>query len=188
MNDILQYFSKDIKEIDIEEFKSRANLKTLKKDEFFITECKICSQLGFIIKGGFKYFLLHDGKELVKDFVFEKTFFTAFTSFVLRQPSEIYIQALENSEILVWNYEDVNLWFAEKVGWQEFGRKIAEQLYIRKEKREIAFLKYSANERYRQLLLDFPEISQRVPQHLLSSYLGITPEHLSRIRANKYTS
>lgn len=185
MKEILQYFSKDIRQQDIEEFQSIGKLKVLNKQDFFIKENKTCTQLGFCVKGGFKYYLLNNGKEYIKDFVFENTFFTAFTSFILQKPSELYIQALEECEILIWDYETVNYWLKEKVGWQEFGRKIAEQLYIRKEKREIALLRDNAEVRYNQFLRDFPQISQKIPQHLISSYLGITPEHLSRIRAKR---
>ncbi|PRY02951.1 CRP-like cAMP-binding protein [Pontibacter ummariensis] len=181
----VHYYTQKLSEEEIATFISNGKLKRIGKSEYFVSEGKTCKQLAFCMKGSFRYFVTSEGKEYIKDFSFEKTFFTAFTSFTLQVPSEVYIQALEVSEVLVWDYETVQRTLSSSLGWQEFGRKVAEALYVRKEKREIAFLKYTAEERYLHLLQEFPQISQRVSQVFIASYLGITAVHLSRIRANR---
>jgi hypothetical protein len=69
--------------------------------------------------------------------------------------------------------------------WQKLGRKFAERLYLRKEDREIAFLMQSADERYDALTSVFPPGFERIPQHLLASYIGVTPESLSRLKKRR---
>ncbi len=79
-------------------------------------------------------------------------------------------------------------WFAAVDGhieWQKLGRKLAERLYLRKEDRELAFLLHSADERYDALRALFAPEMKHLPQHLLASYLGVTPESLSRLKKRR---
>jgi hypothetical protein len=69
--------------------------------------------------------------------------------------------------------------------WQTWARRVAQGLYIRKEQREITFLRDSALERYQRFLREFPDVVERVPQHYVASYLGITPEALSRLKRSR---
>ncbi len=102
---------------------------------------------------------------------------------MLQKPSEIWIEAVEPCEVLVWERSDVVPLFEEHHQWLLFAKKMAERLFYRKEQKEIELLKCSAEERYRHFITDFPGLSQRVPQYHVASYLGITPESLSRIRS-----
>jgi CRP-like cAMP-binding protein len=72
--------------------------------------------------------------------------------------------------------------FFDTPPWIFFAKKMAENLYIRKEKREVSLLRDNAETRYKTLIAECPQVIQRVPQYHIASYLGVTPESLSRIR------
>jgi CRP-like cAMP-binding protein len=169
---------------DVAQLFSKAKKREFKKGDFFIKEGMICEHLLFIHRGLFRYYLLHEGKDLTKDFAVDllNPFCTAYTSFVFQKPSEIWIGAEESSEVLVWGKSDVLPLFEEHFKWVLFAKHMAERLYYRKEQKEMELLKHSAEERYQHFLIHFPGVSQRVPQYHIASYLGITPESLSRIR------
>ena len=170
---------------DIEAFVSKASLQKFCKKEFFIKEGEVCNRLLFIHKGAFRYFVLHEGNDLTKDFAIDtqNPFCTSFTSFIKQEPSQIWIEALEDSTVWMWEAAYVAQLFQSHPGWTLFAKKMSESLYIRKERRELNFLRLSSEERYRRFLIDFPQFHQRIPQYHIASYLGLTPESLSRIRA-----
>ncbi len=157
------------------------------KDELFVKEGQVCDTLLFIQRGLFRYFFLHEGEDITKDFAVDSLnpFCTAYTSFTLQKPSEIWIESLEPSQVWTWKRSDVLPSFQEDPFWLRFSKRMAEQLFYRKEQKEIEFLKCSAPERYINFLRDFPGVDQRVPQYKVASYLGITPESLSRIRSQR---
>jgi CRP-like cAMP-binding protein len=172
-------------EEDIKAFSSKAQNSEFQKDELFIKESETCRHLIFIHQGIFRYYLLHEGQDLTKDFAVDtqNPFCTAYTSFMLQRPSEIWIEALEPCQVWLWNKSDVLPFFQENLNWLRFAKAIADQLFYRKEQKELELIKCSSEERYRHFLINFPGLSQRVPQYHIATYLGITPESLSRIRS-----
>lgn len=172
-------------EKDIEMFFSKGHESDLQKGELIAKEGAICSHLLFIQKGLLRYYFLHEGHDFTKDFAVDtqNPLCTAYTSFMLQKPSEIWIEALEPCKVLVWHHSDVLPLFQEHPIWMRFAKKMADQLFYRKEKKEMELLKCSAEERYQRFLQDFPGLSQRVPQYHIATFLGITPESLSRIRS-----
>ena len=168
---------------DIIEFVAHSRLMTYKKNEVFLREGETCNKLLFCHKGAFRYFLTKEGNDFTKDFCLDTTnpFCTNYTSFLTQTPSLINISSLENSVVSVWSEGYIRELF-ETLPWLVFARKIAELLFIRKEKREISLLLDSAEERYQKFTKEFKDVMQRVPQYHIASYLGITPESLSRIR------
>jgi CRP-like cAMP-binding protein len=155
---------------------------TLKKKEHYLREGEVCTKYGFIMKGCVRLYFLLDGEEICKDLLFEKTFAGSLASFTLQKPAVFNIAAVEETSLLEIPRHDL-LELFEKYGcWQKLGRLMAEGLAIRKELREISFLKDSPEERYRKLLYEQPMVLQRVPLHYIASYLGMKPETLSRIR------
>ena len=172
-------------EKDIQMFFSKAKYSEFQKGELFVKEGAICSHLLFIHQGLLRYYFLHEGHDFTKDFAVDtqNPLCTAYTSFMLQKPSEIWIETLEPCIVLTWHHSDVLPLFQDHPSWLFFAKKMADQLFYRKEKKELELLKYSAERRYREFLLDFPGLSQRVPQYHIATYLGITPESLSRIRS-----
>jgi CRP/FNR family transcriptional regulator, anaerobic regulatory protein len=159
--------------------------KEFKRKDHFLHQGEICKQLGFIVKGYVRLYFLKDGDEITKDFNFENSFCGSYASFSLRQPSRFNIVAMEKLKLYTIGREDLFRLFDKYPGLQKLGRLSMEHMFIRKEMREASFLLDSAEQRYQDLLLQYPKITQRVPLKYLASYLGITAETLSRIRALK---
>lgn len=174
-----------IKDNDIISFCSNSKKLVFQKGQLFVREGETCSKLLFIHRGLLRYYILHDGNEFTKDFAVDtqNPFCTAYTSFMLQKPSEIWIEAVEPCEVSVWDRAYVQPLFQDHPLWVRFAKTMAELLFYRKEQKEIELLKCSAEERYQRFLADFPGLSQRVPQYHIATYLGITPESLSRIRS-----
>ena len=175
-------------EAELSSFCADAQLRSYSKGQDFIRAGEICQELLFIHEGAFRYYLLTDDKDHTKDFSPEGTFCTAFTSLVTRKPSAIYIAALEDAEVSVWPGEAFTKRAETSLAWQKLFRLFAQGLYIRKEQREISLLADDAKGRYLHFqktfpsLANFKDVEERITQHMIASYLGLTPETLSRVR------
>lgn len=164
-----------------EKLQQSITFKHLKRKEHFLRQGELARHIGLITQGYARLYYLQDGKEITKDFNFENFFCGSYASFSLQQPSRFNVVAMEDLTLILLNREIFRL-FDLYPGLQKFGRLMIERMFIRKELRESSFLLDSAEERYRELRAQFPGIELRVPQKYLASYLGITPETLSRIR------
>ena len=155
-------------------------LKDFKRKDHFLYQGEMCKQLGFIIKGYVRLYFLKDGDEITKDFNFENSFCGSYASFSLRQPSRFNIVAMEKLRLYTIGRDDLYRLFDKYPSLQKMGRLSMENMFIRKEMREASFLLDSAEQRYQELLSQYPQITQRLPLKYLASYLGITPETLRR--------
>jgi CRP-like cAMP-binding protein len=159
--------------------------KHYKKGEYFIKEKDFCDYVGFVDKGLFYFFYLIDGVEHIRGFFFMNDFISNYPCFLLGNKSKFYIRALENSSITLIHKKDLFLLYKQLPKLQELSRSIVEKLYIEiSEKYESFFIK-TAEERYLELINSEPDILKIVPQYMIASYLGITPEGLSRIKKRK---
>lgn len=178
-------FSAEIPREEQRKLLKRRKIIYLKKDEYFLLAGKIPDCLGYNISGLLRLFYIDDsGNEINKHFVTEKTLAVAYNAFIRREESNIYIQALENTKLLIIDYKTYNDLLNSHICWQKAARKLAEMLFILGQKRESDFLLIDAQERYLQFLEDYPNLVNRISQYHIASYLGITPESLSRIRTN----
>jgi len=159
--------------------------KHYKKGEYFIKEKDFCDYVGFVDKGLFNFFYLIDGVDNIRGFFFMNDFISNYPCFLLGNKSKFYIRALENSSITLIHKKDLFLLYKQLPKLQELSRSIVEKLYIEiSEKYESFFIK-TAEERYLELINSEPDILKIVPQYMIASYLGITPEGLSRIKKRK---
>ena len=157
-------------------------IKKYKKGEFFLKEEDYCNYVGFVDKGLLNFFYLIDGVEHMRGFFSPNNFISNYPCFLLGNKSKFYIKALKNSSITLIHKNDLFLLYKQLPKIQELSRNVVENLYIEiSEKYESFFLK-TAEERYLELINSEPNIIKTVPQYMIASYLGITPEGLSRIK------
>ncbi len=157
--------------------------RMIARGQAFALEGKIANEVGFLLEGSMRHYYTRDGEEKTTYFYFEGHFVSAYISCITHQPSELTIEAITDCRLLVFRYSDMLRLFKESHNWERFGRLIAEYLAVGLEDRMKGLLMLSPEERYLQLLEgNKQKIIERIPQHYISSYLGITPVSLSRIR------
>lgn len=165
-----------------ESFAKYLEPKSFKKNELIKESNKKEKYLSIIIEGSAGIFLWKENSTICVDLCYENEFFGDYMSFLTQEPTELYTQAIEPTGILSISYSDLNeLYKSSEIG-MHIGRAAAESLFIHKQMQQIDLLKLTAEERYLKLLERQPKIVQRTPQKHIASYLGITPESLSRIR------
>lgn len=158
----------------------------INKGEYFISEGQIPRKFAFVNGGLFRYLYIDKtGKEFTKNFLSEGKFIVSYSAMIAQKESLLYIEALENSDILEIDYSQ---WLEIKNRhqcWSVLLIAMLEHAFIVKEKRERDLLLLDARERYMDFLNEFPKMESRVKQHMIASYLGISPISLSRIRKNE---
>ncbi|WP_166925734.1 Crp/Fnr family transcriptional regulator [Flavobacterium poyangense] len=156
---------------------------TLEKSEFFLQQGETCQYLGFVKNGLMRsYYNNEEGNDISFKFHFNNQFFTDYESILCDKESKLNIQAIQKSELLLLHKNDLESLYLKEAYWQEFGRKMAEKIYLDAKKRIEDLLYYSPEKRYMNLLKENPLVFQEVPQKYIAGYLGITPQSLSRIR------
>lgn len=166
-------------------FSQHLKLTTLKKKHYFAEPGKVCDKMGFIIKGAVRYYHVKDGQEITGYFSFENEFTTSLKSYITHQPATNYVQALDDSLIVTFTNKDMEQMLANPMlahKMERFGRLVGEHYLCCYEDRMVSFITQTPEERYLELLNTGREILQRMPQHYIANFLGITPVSLSRIR------
>ncbi|MFC3199544.1 Crp/Fnr family transcriptional regulator [Parapedobacter deserti] len=143
---------------------------------------KRTDNLFFLLKGCVRKYYVKDGEQLTIYLMTEGNFIGAFESFITGMRSKEAIETLEPAELLVLNKNDLDRLYETIPSMNEFVRKILEQTLIQFHQALASFVLDKPEERYINLLSQNPELFQRVPQHMLATYLGITATSLSRIR------
>lgn len=158
-------------------------IKKLKKHELFAEEGRIATEVGLVVNGMLRHFYLKDGEEKTTYFYFENHFVSSYISCISNQPSQLTIEALSDCELICFDYQLLSKLFERSATWQKFGRLIAEYLAIGLEERVVGLLMLSPEERYLSLIQgNKKKIIERIPQHYIANYLGITAVSMSRIR------
>ena len=139
-------------------------------------------ELFFLIKGCIRKYYVKDGEQITIYITTENSFIGAFESFINGTKTDHTIECLEPCELLILSKKDLTLLYEKIPLMHEFIRKILQQALIQFQHVLTSFILDSPEERYTKLLTRNPEILQRVPQHMLATYLGITATSLSRIR------
>jgi len=158
--------------------------RVVAKHELFAQEGKLAKEIGFVLEGSMRHFYTRDGEEKTTYFYFENHFVASYISCIQQTPSLLSIEALSDCRLLVFPYAALQNLFAVSHSWERFGRLIAEYLAAGLEERMVGLLISSPEERYEALLRsNRQKILERIPQHYIASYLGVTPVSLSRIRS-----
>jgi CRP-like cAMP-binding protein len=139
--------------------------------------------VGFNLNGVFRLFYVdEDGNDLTKGFCTSGKFVISYSALVQQRPSFFHIEALVDTDILQFSYSQWMQMVAEDIRWYPFLFKLLETVYIMKEMREKSFLLDSATDRYLAFQRDYPNLENEIKLHHVASFIGITPEALSRIR------
>ena len=164
------------------DFSDKLLLKSFRKGEFLIREGQVENCIYFLNKGTTRHYFIKDGKEFTVDFQFEGDFVTAYYSFITREPSPVFIELLEDAEVVAITYQSLNAFYSKHPIGEKIGRLMAESQYVKRLRKEMDLLSLTAEERYARLMKKSPDLISNISVKHLSSYLGIQPESLSRIR------
>jgi len=172
-----------INEAEFDFCKTLFQPKKLRKKRFLLGEDDVCKYTAFVEKGLLRSFIIDDkGAEHILQFSLEGWWAADLSSFLTGDPSKYNIEALEDSELLLISKPSWDLLLKKIPAFERYFRILIENNLIVTQRRLIASFSATAEEKYHKLLHNFPDLIQRVPQHMIASYLGITRETLSRVR------
>lgn len=176
-----QTLTKEDKEVLTAHFKP----KRIRKRQYFLQEGDVCKYTGFIVKGAAKTFTVDEkGHEHILKLSSEDWWLADFESFYKLTPSRFNIEALEDMEILQITHAVVEEFIKPIPAFSAMQNVLSQNNTIATQKRMQSSISQTGEERFAELTRDYPHFIQRFPQNLIASYLGLTPESLSRIRKN----
>jgi CRP-like cAMP-binding protein len=182
---LLQHVSRRIN-LDPEEaafFVSLLQHQKLRKKQFLSKEGEVCKYSGYVLKGCLRtYELDEQGNEHVLQFSIEDWWVGDLYSFFTETPSRYYVDALEPTELALIDLASQELLYEKVPKFERYFRMLIQNAFIASQRRVISAISRPAEERYLEFHQRYPTLEQRIPQHQIASYLGITPESLSRIR------
>jgi CRP-like cAMP-binding protein len=153
------------------------------KKENLLVEGKVCKYHYFVMKGCLrKFFVNEKGIEQTTDFALENWWMTDHITYGRHLPTDFYIQAVENSEVLRIDYSSQEKLLLEFPIMERYFRFIYQRAYAASQRRIKYLYDFSKEEMFLHFQKTYPEFVQRIPQHLIASFLGFTPEYLSEIR------
>jgi CRP-like cAMP-binding protein len=164
-----------------EDFAAKCDVVSFKKDEIIKHQNSKERYFYYIIKGSVGIFLWKENNFVCLDFAFDGHFCSDYMSLLTKQATPLQVMVLENSQMLRMTAQNYDLITQQPVG-KILRLVAAEMSYIGKQQQQIELLTKSAKERYEILIKQFPNIQNRIAQKHIASYLGITPQSLSRIR------
>jgi len=181
---INSYLSAPLNDREIELMKSVFVLRKIRKRQYFLQEGEVCKYFAFIVKGAMRQFSVDDkGTEHTVGLFIENWWAGDRESYVMLTPSIYNIDAWEDTEALVMTRADQISLFNAVPSLKEWSLKLDERHAFATQKRLNDFVSLTAEKRYTHFTESYPEFLQRFPQHVVASYLGITKETLSRLRA-----
>lgn len=184
MNEIKNYFEQrvSISDKDWLLFSSKLIQREFLKKEFILTAGEKEKYLSFIEQGIIQFSMPSTEEDLTFGFGLEGNFVSAYDSFLTQKPSGYHLKAVTNTILWSISYEDLQYIYAETAIGNTIGRMASEDLFLKKSRRELSLLTETAEQRYLNLFTQQPYLLQRVPLKYIASYIGITPQALSRIR------
>lgn len=171
---------------EVELITSKVTLVKLKKKAFVLTPGKLCKANYFVAKGLMRlYFISKKDIEQITQFALENWWITDYDSIDSKRPSHFYIQAIEDTEVIVLDQPTEDELIAQIPAFGHYLRLILQKAFTSAQRRMEMLNNMTDEERYRSFSSRFPDFNQRVPQYMVASYLGITPQFISRVRARK---
>ena len=158
-----------------------------RKKQYVLQEGDVCNQFNFIVRGCLRLYKVDDkGNIHILQFAAENWWLSNIGSFHERTPSELNIDALEDTMVLQISHENLLLLYTNAPKFDRIFRVLIENSFVSLQKRLLQNISSSAEDRYNSFMQSYAHLTQRIPQTQIASFLGITPEFLSRLR-NKQT-
>ena len=162
--------------------------KKLRKKQYLLQEGDVCRYTSFVEKGMLRMFTVDEkGNEPILQFSSEGWWVADLYSFLTDEPSNYNIEALEDCELLLITKESWDILLEKIPAFERYFRILIQNSLIATQRRLMSSISETAEEKYIKLTNNFPGCIQRVPQHMIASYLGITRETLSRVRSQMAT-
>ncbi len=182
-NYIDRYTAGTISDADFAVVKSVFRPRKLRRRQYFLQAGEVCKHFAFVVEGALRQYSVDEkGSEHILNFAVENWWAGDRESFVMLTPSQYHIDALEDCQLLLITNAGLHDLLQAVPAFALMVREMDERNSIATQKRLYASIGHCAEERYEQLVKRHPDYLQRFPQHMIASYLGISPETLSRVR------
>lgn len=186
MEQIRQYFETAAKlkltDKDWGIFASKVTRQEFPKNHTLLKTGQTEDYLSFVETGVVRYYIPKEENDITLAFVFADSFASAYDSFLTRIPSVYQADTLTKTILWRLNYNDLQIIYSGTEIGNKIGRFASEDLFLKKFKRELSLLNETAEQRYQNLFTERPQLIKEIPLKYIASYIGITPQALSRIR------
>jgi len=184
MEQIRKYFEQNFKltEKDWNVFSSKLSRHEFSKKHLLLKAGQTENYLSFVECGIVRYYISKADVDLTFAFVFENSFVSAYDSFLTRKASPYNLETLTDVTLWRLTFDSLQTIYRETEIGNTIGRLASEELFLKKAKREFSLLHDTAEARYLKLFDEQPHLIKQVPLKYIASYIGITPQALSRIR------
>lgn len=184
MNKIRAYFEQivELSDEDWEVFSSKLKKSEFPKKTVLLKTGQVENYLSFIEKGTVRFYIPKEENDITFGFKFENQFISAYDSLITQSESSYQMETLTPTILWRLTFFDLQDIYSNTTVGNIIGRKIAEALFMMKAKREQSLLNDTAAERYLKLFSEQPHLIKKIPLKYLASYIGVTPQGLSRIR------
>ncbi len=176
----------DFNEDQLNKIRARFKPINVKRNTYLLQEGEVCKDLYYIHTGCIRtFFIDEEGVEKTSSAIPDNNFGTAWTSFISQDPSLEFIEATEDSELLVISYKEFCKLVNTDIFWKEFYLKSLELAYLNQSRKIEALMTLNAKKRYQKLLKGNPSLLQKLSNKTLASFLHMREETLSRIKSKK---
>ncbi len=156
--------------------------KKLRKKQYLLQKGDVCKYFAFVEKGTLREYATENESEHIIQFAIEGWIISDLFSFLTGEPATYTIDALEDTEVVLISRTAHEELLKTQPKYETYTRLLITSAYIALQRRLTSTISLSVEERYTNFTTTYPDIAQRVPQHMIASYLGLTPETLSRVR------
>lgn len=168
---------------DLKQMRSLALVRKVRRRQLVLQEGEVCRYKIFVTKGLLRNFRMKDdGTEYTMRFAAENSWTTDHDSFSNNTPSKYNIEALEDTEVVMWTQEQLSTLLLAIPAFKSLTEKLIATSLEASYERILMNISYTSEEKYQDFVTSFPDVFRRVPLHMVASYLGVSRETLSRIR------
>ena len=160
--------------------------KQIRKKEYLLKEAQVCTANYFVLKGCLRmYFIREDGVEQITQFAIENWWITDFQSLDWQQPSRFYIQSIEPTSLVVLDRDAIGPLCDRLPQIDRYLRLVVQRAFAAAQQHRFYMQSDTSEERYLRFTTGFPEFVQRIPQYMVASFLGFTPEFISKLKSRR---